>query len=206
MGSQRVGHDWRDIAQCSAVCWTLSDLCEVIPHCSFDLRGSEGKESACYAGDAGHVGSIPGSGRSSGGGHGNPLQYSCLGNPMDRRKMLGYVTVHWVTKSRISLKRPSANLAHKNAQCWASFHVKHHSVLWKRLISWHGWSLGAMCMKICWRSILRLHCCCSFDYGNWLLSSYLSSHLGAQTPVGKVFKDGLRFAFGKKSIWLYCGG
>ena len=40
-----------------------------------------GKESACQAGD---TGLIPGSGRSSGGGHGNPLQYSCLENSMDR--------------------------------------------------------------------------------------------------------------------------
>ena len=36
------------------------------------------------AGDTGDTGSIPGSGRSPGGGHGNPLQYSCLENPMDR--------------------------------------------------------------------------------------------------------------------------
>ena len=36
------------------------------------------------AGDAGDEGLIPGSGRSPGEGHGNPLQYSCLGNPMDR--------------------------------------------------------------------------------------------------------------------------
>ena len=43
--------------------------------------GSDGKESACNAGDPG---SIPGSGRSLGEGTGNPLQYSCLGNPMDR--------------------------------------------------------------------------------------------------------------------------
>ena len=42
---------------------------------------SDGKESACNAGDPG---SIPGSGRFPGGGNGNPLQYSCLGNPMDR--------------------------------------------------------------------------------------------------------------------------
>ena len=40
-----------------------------------------GKESACNAGDAG---SIPGLERSPGEGNGNPLQYSCLGNPMDR--------------------------------------------------------------------------------------------------------------------------
>ena len=43
--------------------------------------GSEDKVSACNAGD---LGSIPGLGRSPGGGNGNPLQYSCLKNPMDR--------------------------------------------------------------------------------------------------------------------------
>ena len=44
-------------------------------------HSSVGKESACSAGD---LGSIPGSGRSPGEGNGNPLQYSCLENPMDR--------------------------------------------------------------------------------------------------------------------------
>ena len=43
--------------------------------------GSDGKASACNAGD---LGSIPGLGRSSGKGNGNALQYSCLENPMDR--------------------------------------------------------------------------------------------------------------------------
>ena len=43
--------------------------------------GSEDKASACNAEDPGL---IPGWGRSPGGGHGNPLQYSCLENPMDR--------------------------------------------------------------------------------------------------------------------------
>ena len=42
------------------------------------------KESSCSAGNAGHRCSIPGSGRSLGGGHDNLLQYSCLENPMDR--------------------------------------------------------------------------------------------------------------------------
>ena len=46
-----------------------------------DPHSSVGKEFACNAGD---LGSIPGSGRSSGEGNGNPLQYSCLENPMDR--------------------------------------------------------------------------------------------------------------------------
>ena len=49
-------------------------------YCGFP-GGSDSKESTCNAGD---LGSIPGLGRSSGGGHGNPLQYSCLENPMDR--------------------------------------------------------------------------------------------------------------------------
>ena len=43
--------------------------------------GSDSKETACNAGD---LGSTPGWGRSPGGEHGNPLQYSCLENPMDR--------------------------------------------------------------------------------------------------------------------------
>ena len=42
------------------------------------------KASACNAGDAGDLGSIPERGGSLGGGHDNPLQYPCLENPMDR--------------------------------------------------------------------------------------------------------------------------
>ena len=60
--------------------------------------GSEVKASACNAGD---LGSIPGSGRSPGEGNGNPLQYSCLGNPMDRGAW--WTTVHGVAKSRTRL-------------------------------------------------------------------------------------------------------
>ena len=56
------------------------------------LGGSEGKESACSAVDQG---SIPGSGRSPGEGNGNPLQYSCLENPMDRGAW--WAMVHGVT-------------------------------------------------------------------------------------------------------------
>ena len=55
---------------------------------------SNGKESACEAGDQG---SIPGLGSSSGEGNGNPLQYSCLENSMDRGSWLA--TVHGVAKS-----------------------------------------------------------------------------------------------------------
>ena len=48
--------------------------------------------------NAGDTGSIPGSGRSPGGGHGNPFQYSCLVNPQEQ-KSLASVAVHWVAKS-----------------------------------------------------------------------------------------------------------
>ena len=67
-----------------------------------DLRGLSwwlrGKESTCNAGD---MGSIPGWGRSLGGRHGNPLQYSCLENPMDGGAW--WATVHVVAKSRTRL-------------------------------------------------------------------------------------------------------
>ena len=55
--------------------------------------GDSAVESACNAGDAG---SIPALRRSPGGGHGTPLQYSCLENPMDRGAW--QATVHGVTK------------------------------------------------------------------------------------------------------------
>ena len=66
--------------------------------------GSDGKESACSAGDPGL---IPESGRSPGEGNGNPLQYSCLENPMDREAWWVYSpwghqvsdTTEWLTLS-----------------------------------------------------------------------------------------------------------
>ena len=55
-----------------------------------------------YAGDIREVGTIPGSGRSSGEGNGNSLQYSCLEKPMDRGAW--QATVYGVTKSQTQLK------------------------------------------------------------------------------------------------------
>ena len=49
--------------------------------------GLDSKEAACNAGD---LGSIPGLGRSPGGGHGNTLQYSCLETPCGQRSLAGY--------------------------------------------------------------------------------------------------------------------
>ena len=74
----------------------LSPLPEHNVQQGFDsyLGGSDSKESARNARDAG---SIPGSGRSPGGGHGNSLQYSCLENSMDGG--VGQAMTHRITKS-----------------------------------------------------------------------------------------------------------
>ena len=63
-------------------------------------EGSASKESACNAGD---LGPIPGSGRSPGGGHDNPLQHSFLENPVDRGAWRA--KVHGVAKSQTPLKQ-----------------------------------------------------------------------------------------------------
>ena len=65
-------------------------------------NGSDSQESACNAEDPDW---IPGLGRSPGGEHGNPLQYSCLENPMDRGAW--WATVHGVAKSQKGLKQLS---------------------------------------------------------------------------------------------------
>ena len=57
--------------------------------------GASGREAACQAGDPGL---IPGSDRSPGGGHGNPCQYFCQENPMDR--VAWRATIHTVAKSQ----------------------------------------------------------------------------------------------------------
>ena len=78
--------------------WSLSHWTTSKVPCGF-LCGSDSKEPACNVGDAG---SIPGSGRSPGERNGNPLQYSCLENPMDGGAW--QAIVHRVTKSRTWLR------------------------------------------------------------------------------------------------------
>ena len=60
-------------------------------------HSTSGKKPTCHAGDRGDAGLIPGSGRPPGGGHGNPLHYSCLENPVDRSAWRA--TVHRVAKN-----------------------------------------------------------------------------------------------------------
>ena len=77
------------------------------------------KNPAAYAEDIRDVGSIPGSGRSAGGGRGNPLQYSCLENPMDREAWRA--TVCGVTKSQTQLKKLSMHACIMSLHCCVSF-------------------------------------------------------------------------------------
>ena len=82
------------------------------------------------------MGSIPGPGRSPGGGHGNPLQYSCLENPMDRGAWRA--TVHGVTQSHTRQKRLSTH-AHVRFKRSSGLRI----LRWKemlQLIFWTTWS------------------------------------------------------------------
>ena len=81
-------------------------------------RWLSGKESSCSAGDPG---SIPRLGRSPGEGNGNPLQYSCLKNPMDRGAR--WATVHEVTTSRIGLS-PHIRASLITLKCHTSYEMR----------------------------------------------------------------------------------
>ena len=71
--------------------WYNCVICFRVPlHVEYRCHGSVGKESTCNVGDTREANLIPGSGRSPGGGNGNPFQYSCLEYPMDRGALAGY--------------------------------------------------------------------------------------------------------------------
>ena len=100
------------------------------------------------------MGSIPGSGRSPGGGHGNSLQYSCLENPMDRRAW--QATVHRVAKSGTRLKRLSTHdvcKCHGERKKWGTGRGGGSG----RLIWWRGHQTGhprrSLLPTCCWWNI-----------------------------------------------------
>ena len=94
--------------QCGVIVWSIYIIC-------FEIRILLGFMVKSLHANAGDSGLIPGSGSSSGGGRGNPLQYSCLGNPMDRG--VWRATVHRVTQSRTWLKQP-----HTHAHTLSKYH------------------------------------------------------------------------------------
>ena len=106
-------HGLRSLANYSPWGCRELDMTEelTLSHSSFP-GGASGKEPTCQwrkhetqvesASNVGDLGSVPGSRRSPGGGYGNPLQYSCLENPMDRGAW--QAAVHSVRKSQTRLK------------------------------------------------------------------------------------------------------
>ena len=119
VGSQRVGHNWatEHIKKNKADLYILirKELCEI----SGFLGGTSGKELLpTNAGDVRDVGSIPRSGRSPEGGHGNPLQYSCLENSMDRGAW-------WVTAWSQRVDHNWSDVTHTHTHT----HTKYHQVL-----------------------------------------------------------------------------
>ena len=93
MGSQRVRHHWAIELNWTELNRTEHRLCFWLPvQILGDFPGGTS------GGDSRDAGLIPGSGRSPGGGNGNPLQHSCLENSMDRGTW--WTTVHGVAKSQ----------------------------------------------------------------------------------------------------------
>ena len=93
MGSQRIGHDW-----VTELNWTAD------------------KESFCYAGDPG---SVPGLRRSPGEGNGNPFQYSCLENSIDRGAW--WAILHKVTESDMTEQFRVGTQPHPSAENWIKY-------------------------------------------------------------------------------------
>ena len=92
-------------------------LCSVLD-IEYMPRGSVVKNLSASAGDTGDVGLIPGSGGSPGGGNGTPLQYSCLGNPMDRESCWAAVqgvAKNWTLFGNWACRHPCT---HMFSTCW----------------------------------------------------------------------------------------
>ena len=96
----------QDLCTCYAFCLEVSpsDYLPVL------FRWFSGKESTCQCTRFRRLEFDPGSGRSPGGGNGNPFQYSCLGNPIDRGAW--QATVHGVTKSQTQLNENACTGTH----------------------------------------------------------------------------------------------
>ena len=120
-GSQNL-YEIRDVS-----CWRLLSL-GVICYVATDDTGFPGaSEVKASASNAGDPGLIPGSGRSSGEGNGNPLQYSCLENPMDWGAW--WAVVHGVTKSRTWLSDFTYLLTYLLcSNRWHTIGMNHHGM------------------------------------------------------------------------------
>ena len=102
------------------------------------------KKLPANAGDIRDLSLIPGSGRSSGEGNGNPLQYSCLENPMDRGAW--WAAVHGVAQSRTLLKRLSMHASRRLAESLSaeSSLSSSKTAVFSPCLRWQGSSWGSL--------------------------------------------------------------
>ena len=122
------------------------------------LNDISGNDSACSVGATGVMGSIAGSEISTGEGNGNPLQYSCLKNPMDRGAW--YAIVHRVTKSWTQLK-------------WMSTQNKWHQRFWSDYDkSWQNIKLHGNIRDLHYEPIIKVG-----KHTTWRFTVKWSSHL-----------------------------
>ena len=130
-------------------CYSSNDYCYYLEHYS-DIQTVVlvVKNPSARAGDVRDMGSTPGSGRSPGGGNGNPLQYSCLENPIDRGTWR--TTVHEVT-----VGQDWSDLAHTHCMCLGE-HQAQSWALWLRLVTLQSpnipiltchWSSNILCIR-----------------------------------------------------------
>ena len=117
------------------------------------------KNPPANAGDKRDAGSIPRLGRSSGGGHGNALQYSCLGNPMDRGAW--WATVHGVTKSWTQLKGLSTHTYKETVEDRGAWHATVHGVAKSRtwLSDWRATTCNNLQGRRIWKRIDYIYVC-----------------------------------------------
>ena len=119
MGSQTVRHDWM-----TSLTYSYTGFPD----------GTSGKEPACQCRRYERCGFDPGVGKIPWGGHGNPLQSSCLENPMDKRAL--WATVHGVTTGKTRLKQLSMHthiLPHTHIPQWEKKQLLLQTTMWINL-------------------------------------------------------------------------
>ena len=120
------------------------------------IAGSDGKESACNAGDPS---SIPGSGRSLGEGNGKPLQYSCLENPIDREAWWAIIHVvprSWTWLKQLSMHKLALETMFLVITLYCQLYTNHQTCLDESWLS-STWISQSICTK-CFLILQNLFC------------------------------------------------
>ena len=130
--------------------------------------GSDSKESTCNAGD---LDSVPGLGRSPGGGHGNPLQYSCLEDPYGQRNLAGYSP--WGLKEAHTL--PSSKIA--SMFLGICFYVFRYFGIWYPTSWCQNWYLSS------WVVITKYHWLGGWNHRNLILTVLETEKSQVEVPA-----------------------